>query len=468
LFERRKPIAFAVYQLLLDFPSWVHRRTERIEVISDDRVVRHVTVDFTAPDIRFWKQKRETLVPLSLLRKGLLVGFDLTDESGRALPMLTRSDNSRLSLAMLLAHAGIVVERELLGLQDLSPSVRTDLADVVEADLQAAVAAVSRFERFTSLQHYCIWRDEDALRPLISALSENFVMYVLLDAEPGERRIIKFSYEDDLPQREEGAPSGAVRRQRLVLPPLSYRLSLPMVSAAASYHIEVRSPERIGIGSAVFTIPRPETELEGATELSRTIATDSSTDDPLDELLPLKPSGLPPAAVGLDTVHMYVTQQPAGSVGVIEFAFVPRPEGFLPEALAMTAIAAAVFAGGLLAYALHWHRLPEASAALLVAVPGVFAGWLAQAAEHRLVQQLALTLRLLVLGVAGASFVAGATLVVSMPSAWRVSLWAAAFSFSVIAGARICLTWLYVRRAFGELSTGKPPTHPIVPLYSRP
>jgi hypothetical protein len=102
-------------KLVGNWDAWIKRRVETIEFVSDTIVVRHVSVDFRLrswlPDaILTWgEDERFHYMPLALLEKAPLAAFDLRDESGRALSLLTRQKNAAIAAAMLSALAQTTV-----------------------------------------------------------------------------------------------------------------------------------------------------------------------------------------------------------------------------------------------------------------------------------------------------------------------------------------------------------------------
>src|SRR6266851_4341819 len=49
--ERLTKIALATAPLVLFYRRWVHRRVEEIEFIDESRIRRHLSIDFTLPDL---------------------------------------------------------------------------------------------------------------------------------------------------------------------------------------------------------------------------------------------------------------------------------------------------------------------------------------------------------------------------------------------------------------------------------
>jgi hypothetical protein len=104
--------------LIGGWDDWVKRRVETVELVSDTTVRRRVSVDFR---MRSWLPKPMLhwdgaffhYIPIALLDKGRLLRFDLRDESGRALPLLTRRKNAMISAGTLAALAQFTIWTEL-------------------------------------------------------------------------------------------------------------------------------------------------------------------------------------------------------------------------------------------------------------------------------------------------------------------------------------------------------------------
>jgi hypothetical protein len=126
--------------LVSRWPSWVHRRVESISLEDPETIRRRVSVDFTLfsdlpPLITTGDGDPLFFVPLTLLRKQPLVDFDLRDEEGRALPLLTREWNGSLAAATL----GVLSEG--IASPAITEAYGSKLPSVVEKDLWAIATA---------------------------------------------------------------------------------------------------------------------------------------------------------------------------------------------------------------------------------------------------------------------------------------------------------------------------------------
>src|SRR3954468_23357042 len=89
--------------------DWVNRRVETIELLDVDTVSLRLSVDFRIPmslpgSVEFAKGEPTFCLPITVLpRRTSQLYFNVCDESGRRLPLLTRRENASLTGSMLIA-----------------------------------------------------------------------------------------------------------------------------------------------------------------------------------------------------------------------------------------------------------------------------------------------------------------------------------------------------------------------------
>lgn len=304
VFERRLgEVALRAAPLLVHPHLWINRRKETVEFIDARRIRRRVSLDFTLPHseqttMRLANVGPAALVPLAMLEKAPLRGFSVTDENGRALPVLTRQQNGRLSAEMLSGLA-----RAVLGASTPLPkSIEHDLSTIACSSRVDARDALSRLRAQSggaSAQRATLWSHQ-FFRHLAEGLVENFVLLVQLAAEPGERRIVKFEYETHLPFRR--TSRGAITRF-LGFGSLPFGIPTPSASHAASYHLEVGAPPGLIFESAELRNPDqsgPHIRCSGG-ELIHLVASPPKAEAPVYAHLSLRqaPSALLTAAAVL-------------------------------------------------------------------------------------------------------------------------------------------------------------------------
>lgn len=116
--ERRQ--GFILYYLMGDWDRWIKRRIEQIDLVTDSRVKRRISVDFRLHPEVFgdaplcWDGSPIQYVPLTMLEKTPFMHFDLRDECGAAIPLLRQQKSAALAAATLSAAAKMHVTRRLL------------------------------------------------------------------------------------------------------------------------------------------------------------------------------------------------------------------------------------------------------------------------------------------------------------------------------------------------------------------
>ena len=222
--ERAGDVAVAAEALLRRRAAWRHRRVETLTVLSHEQVRRAVSVDFTVPaeyrDDLVVSEAGECVVPLALLAKRPLVHFDLRNEEGHSVPLLTAQQNSVIDRELLyLALDSDLAAQDAPG--PVQDAVSLAAGEVIEAVLSrgAGAEAVERLAREHGVEPL------DDFRAMADVLSRNFVMWAVT-RELGRRRVFKFAYDEPFSQR----------------PGLTHYYDAPGATEAASYHLEVAVP----------------------------------------------------------------------------------------------------------------------------------------------------------------------------------------------------------------------------------
>lgn len=94
--------------------GWVERRKESVQILDDRALRRQISVDFslrsTVDPLLDGKEKNDPLycAPIFVLPKSPsnLRSFDLRDEEGHALMLISRADNAKISGAALVSLVG--------------------------------------------------------------------------------------------------------------------------------------------------------------------------------------------------------------------------------------------------------------------------------------------------------------------------------------------------------------------------
>lgn len=222
--ERASDIAAAAASLLRDQAAWRHRRVETLTLLSHEQVRRHVSVDFTIP-----REYREGLrlfdvdecaVPLAWLARRPLVHFDLRNEEGHSIPLLTADQNRAIDRELLYAVLEEDVEAQDAD-EATQDAVGVTAAPLVEAVVGSGAEAgdVARLEREHGLEPLT------EFRTMVAYLSRSFVLWAVVRGVD-RRRVFKFAYDEPYALR----------------PGLAYVYDAPGCAEAGSYHAEVAVP----------------------------------------------------------------------------------------------------------------------------------------------------------------------------------------------------------------------------------
>lgn len=202
--------AITAGELLASERHWVRRRVEDFSFVDGVRVRRAMSTDLYLP---LESEEGPIIVPLALPRKVELRNLDVRDERGAAIPVLTRTENASISAALLIIQAEEVLQ-ELERVGPLEPDVVTDLrhiaGDLIPAKwVKNAPITTSRnaLDRVRNppgnlgdrslQQRRALWTDAN-MRTYMQLLAERFLFLVRLVGAPGDRRVVKMSYEEDV------------------------------------------------------------------------------------------------------------------------------------------------------------------------------------------------------------------------------------------------------------------------------
>jgi hypothetical protein len=395
-------------RMLIAQPQWVHRRVDALEYRDDTTFRRRQSVHFTvpsaAPELRV-ADARFRLVPLTTLRKETLVNFDCRDESGTALPVLTRHQQGLLGVRAMTSWAEALVGATLD--RDIAAEIAALVAGAPaerEAARLAFAAGAGGGQRAT------LERDE-FYALVLERLTDQFVLTTLVDDAPGTQRIVKFSYEE----------LGVLAREPWPRAPLAALCWIPRRAASAaeslfsaeSYHFEADLPPGVDVPVASLWV--------GPTENDMTCV----DVDPGDHLrIALRSPG-----------H-------EGGVAEVRWSLRPARRGWLRTAWFATVLAAITLGVGAWRLdvltagstsddgAAGTGTVPagtrtELAAAVILAVIGALGGLVARIEEHPLVTRILAWPRRLAAFAALLPFVAAGTLVVGPAGDARQALWIA-------------------------------------------
>jgi hypothetical protein len=250
--ERLTLIGMLNAELLLGDMSWLHRRRETVTLIDDTTLHRTVSVDYTLPASfphggwppdwpQFPRHDRTTDalegVPFMVLPKlpANLSNFDLKNESGRSLPVLTRQDDTLISAHTLEAMARMHEA-------DLPDGIVTQLHAIAQAKSDEVDVHLERFVYPLPEDGYPGIREDLFTDPQVGwwirTLAKSSIVMAFLPADTDRRRILKMSYDE---------PIDPPRGFRMLLVQLGmtswdFWVQNPFI-AATNYHLEYVCPE---------------------------------------------------------------------------------------------------------------------------------------------------------------------------------------------------------------------------------
>jgi hypothetical protein len=466
--------------LLANESRWVHRRVEQFELLDERRAHRHISVDFTLPDLTAppWPPEDEKaqlwLVPIALLPRRLLTSLDVRDAAGAALPVLTREQNSVVAFELLASLAEETLVDAFGEGTELNEIVRRELGDIAGSrrspgDHPSDDARVRRTSRAVRLlrgsaaraargdaprnraqdQRQALWRDS-TMRGFITMLAERFVLLVPMVAAPGARVIVKLRYEHALEVAPivTAAEKGPGRRRDRIwlharafgdraassfgLNPHSFRAPTRAVFGPESYHVEIAAPDELLIEYAslerTITVRNVDTGTDQV-DVS-CVAEDRCTERAhhYESLFTSGESHPTPASANEETT----------TVSAITVDFFMRPS-FVRPAFMIGLVTCATLAAGLVLKAAGVSRTGDVTA-LIVVLPAIFAVYLIPG-EHRLVRRMFRGVRFLVFLLSVVSFVAAGTLTIALAGSTRLIVWGVLLVLAFASTGTIGAAW---------------------------
>jgi hypothetical protein len=414
-------------ELIANPTSWINRRVETIEMLSKEETRRRVSVDFTLSD----EQREElrtrhgSVVPISVLSKHPRHNFDLRDEGGAAVPVLGRRDNGELALIALLSAALDALPKDPS--DDLLEMLTADLRQIIFGDEEASATALSFFVGSADAgdpARKAIW-DDGRCQSLLRTLASDYVLFAALPCEGPSRRVLKFSYGDDLPLdptwtrlRDKYAPQELWWRVRF--PDCArFLIDCPGAWRACSFHMEIAIPQELraryaALGRVVEDDDEADIEFLGKTDkwASRVA---------LYAQEPIEPH---------DDVRAYV-------VVVSE-----REGGATRAALTGVGVALLLWLGWLSGLD---FKDPDAAVSILLAGAAVLSGFTAATGRHAIVSRIFRSRRRALVVVAVAALAGSASLAMELAPPTLRDVWLAGAIVCSLVALRLC--WSAIRAA---------------------
>ncbi len=377
---------------IIDWPDWMHRKIESLDLLPRERGRRRVSVDCTPPRLQ-WQDVHgpesggiaSTLVPLTLMAKRPLQGFDIVDADGRPIPILGSASNGLLAAAAISFLVWMTLEKDLVKVQSLWPRI----CDV--AVNSSALASLQAEKLLTELNLSGI------ATLVIRDLAECFLLIAVLPAESaGVRQVIKYSYHWETGDRASWfARTLNVTVAGLGLRRFTMSVDIGATDTARSYHLECLPPE--GLVSAGMELP-----IDGSGHLQESVRASQVSH-----------------AIG----HYPLYQTPGTQTAVVKFNL--DSVGLIARVFWASVATFALF--GVMVWVPGVYRTlsssVDAATALFLFVPALLVALNVRGRENVIVGRLLLPLRTVTIMLSLMLFLGGGLLVLKVPESLTESLW---------------------------------------------
>ena len=245
-----------VIRMLIAHPQWVHRRIDAPGVPRRHHLPPPPERALHRADGRARDPgggRRFRLVPLATLRKETLVNFDCRDESGTALPVLTRTQQGLLTVRGLTAWAEALVDQAAA--EPLDADVAAEVATLVAGEAGER-AARSSFAGGGAQR--AALRDDEFFSLVLERLTEQFLITLVGDV-PGTQRVLKFSYEELGRLAAEPWPRAPLAALGWI--PRRAASAAESLFSAESYHFEADLPPGIDVPVASLWVGSGEDDM---------------------------------------------------------------------------------------------------------------------------------------------------------------------------------------------------------------
>jgi hypothetical protein len=411
--------------------EWIHRVDESVEPV-DDVLRRRITMNFTIPVVGDAEHttaigKRPFVIPLMFaVRDQTIDNLKVQDAAGTALPILCHGEHEHFAGRLLEAIALQEGDVDVSELSDAANTALSKLAEIPRKTKGDAEEIVSEFFSGSRPQDTVVvkmWQSA-MLYEYARTFSELYLVLVEVSAEPGERRLITYSYDSQY--SEQALKIRDKVRRWFNQRPYSFRLPVPQLDRCESYHFEMAAPAGYFVAKQQFVTTQGGAAAGTAAERA--------------SLMPKRfPAGVLYVGgeqVGLPRAHLYVGGARRGTNPKYLWArviFYERPLGSLGLSLALAALTGAT----LLVFLLNStalvnnevkHTLDD-TPALLLALPGAAIVWLRSVNAQANFLQAPLRASFLFTATGAASFAAAVSLAVARLEAgaagrgWLVWLW---------------------------------------------
>lgn len=371
--ERLVRVGALVAPLVSDGLAWIERRKETVTLLDDRALRRHITVDFSLrstvqPLLEPSEENVEGLycAPIFVLPKSPsnLSAFDLIDESGNALMLISREDNARISAETL-----VTMVRSSGGGRELPADLERELRRVAQWEALRAEPIAKRLADPSGpwQQELAAFRADQRLVGWLRTLAHSSIVVVLFRSTGPRRKLVKLTFEEPISTEQK-------RLTRLGWAPYKVMIDSPRIEAR-TFHFEAEAPSGLRISQARLT--------------------DTERDEPVVETGFMK------------RVHLYRQSAAKAGAGTADLLLNVSTSGFVAGAM----LASSLTLLALTACAIRAPDIasnPTSAPALLLVLPGLIASYSARSDRHALTTRLLSSARMLVLGIAFCAYTAAA------------------------------------------------------------
>ncbi len=405
-------VGIALGFLVVDSNLWIHRKVDALIFTGDMRLRRQVSVDFQVPSAEYGVALagNSVMVPLATFEKDLLLGFDLRDEAGASMPVLTTAQNVWVAWSILVAMANAALDDGASPLTEEEVQALRAVASASRDEVDNVLASLADHARMQSLVQ------NPLLYAGISTFAANFLLITIIDPAAGPRRVVKYSYDVDLSDQTQDFSW----RARLGLVPATVDIEMSRLDCR-SHHVEVRSP--LGLQFA----NDPEVSVSsGSTPMTFRTGHNAAV-----------------AHAHIETSEYSLSQVPSASVG---FGLFATDHGLVRAAALLGLLVVLILVGALIwpESLVRARSSADAAAAPILALIGVFTLFVVRPGEHQFVAHLLVPYRLLVVfvGVVVPFAMAVSLILVPLSDHALVWTWFGLLIGSEVAVAILWLVWL--------------------------
>jgi hypothetical protein len=448
-------------KLIISSSAWVVRRVEHVAFLDECTVRRRVSIDYEAPRdavvFRRPDEREVRVLPFAIMRRKSLVNFDFHDNDGRVVPLLGLRQNQALTFAIVRAWATATLET-LVPSAAISTDIDEFLDDVVAGDQIELWRAFKRMWDANAGSQLQRLGKDGLFRVVLDRFADNFVLFGLHEGQLGERRIIKFSYDEPLtlryakPRYQPHTPDGKGGRERseevrlsrwgltafsaaMGFSPTRIKFPTPAAELAGSFHFEISAPPEVSIIKSVLLAGRPQPQSTQTEAVSATSTASLGTQSVLIKDRDRQRPSFDEISGGYPTVDLHVADVPYGSRSRAQVEVEASPTGWFA-----TAAFSSWLASGILGFAAFAKPQPGVGSTLLMSFAAGLAVLLVRQDPHRLVTRLLSKVRLLATSTAVLALAAAVIMASSNPHGiytWLLIL----FIVSLFPTALITASW---------------------------